>query len=84
MTTKWSTHTKQMGMKTDVSYLHVALNAQDIVGDHLKEALIYSWWLFLKKWQRAVMDWKEKYLTAGHVHEDDTTKFENLHKSGFS
>ena len=30
------------------------------------------------------MDWKEKYLTAGHVHEDDTTKFENLHKSGFS
>ena len=31
-----------MGMKTDVSYLHVALNAQDIVRDHLKEALIYS------------------------------------------
>lgn len=31
-----------MGMETDVSYLHVALNAQDIVGDHLKEALIYS------------------------------------------
>jgi len=31
-----------MEMKTDVSYLQVALNAQDFVGEHLKEALVYS------------------------------------------